>query len=66
MNVGVFVIYCQALQLISAMDLYISESEERLTVECIEKLQSSLKEEADKAQLLLNSSHDKAVKVQFL
>ncbi|XP_068681369.1 baculoviral IAP repeat-containing protein 6-like isoform X1 [Montipora foliosa] len=51
-----------ALQLISAMDLYVSESEDRLTVECIEKLQSSLKEEADKAQLLLNSSHDKAVK----
>ena len=53
----------QALQLLSAMELCISAADEGVRVKCMKDVQSMLKEEVDKAQSLLNSSHDKAIKV---
>ena len=45
------------------MELCLSASDDSVRVKCIQDVQSLLKEEVDKAQSLLNSSHDKAVKV---
>ena len=56
-------VFCQALQLLSAMELCISSGEEDLRMKCMKVVHSMLKEEVDKAQSLLSSSHDKAIKV---
>ena len=58
-----FFSFCQALQLLSAMELCLSASDDSTRVKYMQDVQSLLKEEVDKAQSLLNSSHDKAVKV---
>lgn len=45
------------------MESCIAAAEEGIRVKCIQIVHSMLKEEVEKAQSLLSSSHDKAVKV---
>ena len=58
-----YCIFCQAVQLLSAMELCMSAAEEGLRMKCMKDVHSMLKEEVEKAQSVLSSSHDKAIKV---
>lgn len=49
--------------MVSAIELCISAIEDPQRLECMEKVLSLLKEEVEKEQSLLNSNHDKVVKV---
>lgn len=55
----------QAMQLLSAIELCLSSGEDDSNMKNINTVQSLLKEEVDKAQSLLGSSHDKAIKVSM-
>ena len=45
------------------MEMCISAAEDDVRMKCMKVVRSMLKEEVDKAQSLLGSSHDKVVKV---
>jgi len=49
--------------LLSALELCISSEEAGVKEKSVKDVHAALKEEVDKAQSLLSSSHDKAIKV---